>query len=123
MVVEREGPADVAPAHELEARVVHQRDIAGAAQRGVECGAVEVGIDPGDGEDREDLIAQSAYRLEAATSLRERDRLDQDMVMGEEPLARVLKPGEDLPGTQMTRILFADQRVERRGVDEDGYEP
>lgn len=84
---------------------------------------MQVGVDPGDREKGSNPVAQPAYRLEATTSLRERDRLDQDVIVGEEPLACVLQPGEDLPGTHMTRIVFADQGVERRGVDEDGYEP
>jgi hypothetical protein len=55
--------------HELEARVVHQRDVAGAAQRGVECGAVEVGIDPGDSQKRNDLVAQSTHGFKAPAGL------------------------------------------------------
>lgn len=123
MVVEGEGAADVAPAHELEARVVDQRDIAGAAQRGVERGAVEVGIDPGDGEEREDLIAKPTHGFKAPAGLQQRHGLEEDVVVGKQPGAGMLKTGEDLPGMRMPRIVLIEERMQRRCVDEDGYEP
>jgi hypothetical protein len=35
----------------------------------------------------------------------------------------MLKTGEDLPGMRMPRIVLIEERMQRRCVDEDGYEP
>lgn len=123
MVIEREGAADAPATHELEAGVIDEGDITGATQRGVECGTVEVGVNPGHGEEREDLVAQPTYGPKAPAGLQQRDRLDEDVVVGEQPGAGVLKTGEDQPGVHMPWIVLIEERMQRRRVDEDGYEP
>lgn len=103
--------------------MVDEGDVAGAPERRVERRTVQFGVDPGDGEQAIDLVTQPADGLEAASSLRERDGLDEHMIVREEPLALPSQPGEDPPGLRVARILLAEERVQRRRIDEDRYEP
>jgi hypothetical protein len=118
VVIERERVVDLALAHDDEAHVVDERGA--AAQIGkvrLDGGGVEVGIDPGDVEERHDVLQEASRGIGAMATVDEGLRFDDHIVVRH---ARAL--GEDrchrLDSVGVACRVAIEKREQRRRIDE-----
>ncbi len=118
VAVEREGRVDPMRSHDLEARPIHQRDLAPlGGQKGRHGRAMELLVDPYDVDEWEQAIEQITHSGRAEAVLDDSGGLDDHVTVREERFA-LEEEAKGLIRRCMVDVVVVEQCVHRRGVDE-----
>lgn len=123
VVIQCEGVGQPVAAHQLEARAIDQRKPSAAG--GEQCGhrrRMQSLVDPKRAKHRDEDVSQCTDRFRAEAALDKRERLDEDVVGGDEwpPLGDHPMPCVEHVG--VPGLVRIEDREDRRRVDEETQE-
>ena len=124
MPIEGERRAQAQAAHQLEARAIHQAEVAVIRrQNRLNRALVILGSNPADLNHRKNLVVESSESIHPEAPLDEGKGLDDDIVAGGQVSGVRVNLLPLSAGRSMEFIVAIQHRVESRGVDEDRQEP
>jgi hypothetical protein len=118
--VEGEGSSQPRTAHGLEANAVNQREfLPSCCEKGRHRRFVVLLSDPEDPEQRDEVLLQCPHGFQSQTVLKERKRLDQNIVGRDQILLPVRERPPGLGSAAVLLVVGVEIGVEVRGVQED----